>query len=91
MTDHLAKIGRLAFREEGGNWNAYFAKPDDMAGAIYLGSIRMAFVTDNPERKQQFMTLMQQAVGDMMQGALGVRPSRWDRQPAPERDRTKKA
>jgi hypothetical protein len=85
------KIGRLAMREEGDNWNAYFAKPDHMAGTIYLGSIRMAFIINNPARKEQFVALMRDVVGDMMQGALGVRPSRWDQQPAPEHERTRKA
>ncbi len=33
------EVGRLAFRVEGDNWNAYFAKQDTMAGAIFMGSI----------------------------------------------------
>ena len=38
----MAEIGRLAMRHEGNFWNAYFALPDTMEGAIPLGQSRAA-------------------------------------------------
>ena len=80
--------GRLAFRVEGDNWNAYFAKVDTMEGAIFMGSIPMAFVIDKPERKQAFMDLMKGCFDDFIEGETGIAPT-WD-QPirAPEHERT---
>jgi hypothetical protein len=72
MKDH-AQIGRLAMREEGDEWKAYYAMPDTMKGALFLGSIKMKFV-ESPERKQAFMDLMREAVGDIIEEKTGVRP-----------------
>jgi hypothetical protein len=37
----MTQIGRLALREEGEWWNAYYyAMPGTMDGALHLGSIR---------------------------------------------------
>lgn len=60
----LKKIGRLALREEGSNWNAYYTLEGTMEGAIHLGSIRMACVRGKPERKQAFMDLMRDVVSE---------------------------
>lgn len=38
------QLGRLAMREEGGFWSAYYAMPGSMEGAVLLGTIRMRFV-----------------------------------------------
>lgn len=54
-------IGRLALREEVGFWRAYYAKPDTMEGAVFLGSIRMTLVKD-PKIKEAFMQLMKDCV-----------------------------
>lgn len=83
------KMGRLAFREEGNNWNAYYAMPDTMEGAIYLGSIKMRFV-QNKRRKKAFMELMKACFADVMEDALGQRPT-WPEgeQRAPEHERTR--
>lgn len=91
MTDELAKkIGRLALREEGSMWNAYYALPDSMEGAIFIGSIAMRFVSgpDNEPRRAIFMTLMRDAVSDMMEELFGTRPT-WPEGPvtAPEHER----
>jgi hypothetical protein len=88
MTDQLTKVGRLALRQEGDLWVAYYAEPDKMEGAIYLGSIQIALVENNPDRKQQFMDLMRAVVGDMIGKIVGVRPH-WPEgtQPAPEHER----
>lgn len=83
----LQKIGRLALRVEGPNWNAYYAKAESMEGAIWLGSIKMAFV-QNPERKQQFMELMRECFGDTCEELFGVRPTWGGTQTAPEHERT---
>ncbi len=84
----LEKIGRLALRREGNLWNAYYAVPDTMEGAVFLGSIVMAAV-ENSERKQEFMTLMRQVVGDIIEEKIGIRPE-WPNEPelAPEHERS---
>lgn len=80
--------GRLALRVEGDNWNAYFAKHNTMEGAIFMGSIPMAFVVDRPERKEQFMRLMKDCFDDFIEEQTGVR-SKWDEPiAAPESERT---
>ena len=82
------KIGRLAMRHEGAFWNAYYALPDTMEGALHLGSIAMRFVTDNPERKEAFMAMMKDAVADILEEQTGSRPTFPDgAQPAPESER----
>jgi hypothetical protein len=90
MTDKPASIqaGRLALREEGENWNAYFAMPGTMQGAIFLGSIRMALIRERPRCRAQFMALMREAVTDILQEATGTRPLFWNEQPAPEDERS---
>jgi hypothetical protein len=81
------KIGRLAMRQEGVNWVAYYAMPDTMHGAIYLGSILMSIVS-RPKRKEEFMSLMRNVVADLIEERTGVRPTWPDGpQPAPEHER----
>lgn len=85
MTDQ--KIGRLALRDEGRTWTAYYAMPDTMKGAVVIASIAMKFV-ENPERKAAFMELMQECVADIIEEATGTRPTWPDGpQPAPESER----
>ena len=81
------QIGRLAMRHEGTMWNAYYAMPGTMDGAIYLGGIAMRFVAD-VERKNAFMEMMMEAVADIIQERTGRRPT-WPNgpEPAPERER----
>lgn len=83
------QIGRLSFREEGGLWVAYYAMPNTMEGALFLGSIRMAFVVGvrGASKKQAFMTVMRDAVGDILEDKTGVRPT-WNKPvTAPEHER----
>jgi hypothetical protein len=80
-------IGRLAFRQEGNNWNAYYALQDTMEGAIFLGSIAMAFCAV-PERKAAFMALVRACLGDLMEARFGVRPDWQEPVPAPEHERS---
>lgn len=77
------QIGKLALREEGGNWNAYFVGPE----TTFLGSINMNVVANNPARKQAFQDLMQDALGDVIEQVAGVRPTWDDPVPAPESER----
>jgi hypothetical protein len=89
MSDEQQKIGRLAMRHEGNFWNAYYALPGTMEGAILLGSIAMKFVQD-AERKAAFMHLMREAVSDILEEQTGVRPT-WpepEGQTAPEHERS---
>lgn len=60
-------------REEGDDWKAYYAMPDTMKGAIFLGSIKMRFVMIE-ERKIAFMNLMREAVADLIEEKVGIRP-----------------
>lgn len=87
MTDPKQEIGRLAFRQEGKWWNAYYALPNTMADALHLGSIAMPAVTNNPERKRAFMDLMRDVVADIIQDSTGVRPGWNGERPAPEHER----
>lgn len=84
----LEQMGRLAYRVEGGNWNAYYALPNTMVGAIYLGSIRMKIV-ENLERRAAFKALMWEGFCDILEERYGVRPTRGEEQDAPEHERTK--
>ncbi len=85
------QIGRLAMRVEGTLWCAYYAMPNTMDGAVFLGSIAMAFV-EQPDRKEAFMALMREAVSDLIEERTGTRPT-WPRgpEPAPEHERSGKA
>ena len=87
-TSKTIQAGRLALRHEGRLWNAYYAMPDTMEGAILIGSVEMRFVAVNKARKDAFMQLMQECVGDVIEEATGVRPT-WPEpaKRAPERER----
>lgn len=74
VSKSVQKIGRLAMRHEGNNWNAYYALPGTMDGAIFLGSIGMRFIANNPDRKAAFMDFMRDAVGDLIEELTGQRP-----------------
>lgn len=82
------QIGRLAMRHEGENWNAYYAMPDTMEGAILLGSIKMRFVATT-ERRDAFIAFMREAVADLIEETDGVRPT-WPDGPrrAPEHEKS---
>jgi hypothetical protein len=82
------KVGRLAFRERGQWWMAFYAMPGTMDGALLLGQIHMKFVKDKPERKAAFISLMRGATGDIIEEKFGVRPTWPDLpEPAPEHER----
>jgi hypothetical protein len=85
----MEQIGRLAMRREGAFWNAYYAMPDTMEGAILLGTIAMEFVEGHQDRKDIFMSLMKEAVTDIIEDKTGTRPE-WPEPPhrAPEHERS---
>lgn len=83
-----AQIGRLAMRKEGDNWNAYYAMPDSMDGALLLGHIHMRFVTDRKDRMDAFMDLMREAVADIIEEKIGIRPTWGGPKTAPESERS---
>ena len=82
------QIGRIALRVEGKMWNAYYAMPDTMEGALWLGSIAMAAVSDK-RRKQAFMDLMRDAVGDIIADQTGEHPGWNEPVNAPEHEKSK--
>lgn len=88
MADHV-EIGRLAMREEGENWNAYYMLPDSQEGALFLGSVRMALIVGHPGRKEAFIELMRGAVSDFIEHSRGVRPTWGGLQKAPANERTR--
>lgn len=82
----MQQIGRLAMRHEGKWWNAYYAMPNTMEGAILLGSIAMLFV-EREERRVAFLNFMREVVADILEEKLGARPDMHE-QPAPESERS---
>lgn len=86
------QVARIAFRVEGHMWNAYVAKLDTMEGAHLIGSIAMRVVEDRPERKKQFMDMMQEVFSDISEELLGARATYPDGvQRAPEHERAGRA
>ena len=82
-------VGRLALRQEGNWWNAYYAlRMDSMDGAIHLGSIAMQAVATNPEVKQAFMSTMRLVVAEIVKDATGITPKWKAPRPAPESERS---
>lgn len=84
------QIGRLALRVEGDWWNAYYALPDTMEGALHLGSIRLEAVADE-KRKRAFMDLMRGVVGSIIKDNVGIAPTWGGERRAPEHERSGKA
>jgi hypothetical protein len=80
------EVGRLAFRIEGNNWTAYWALPDTLKDAVFLGAISMA-LAQNPARKDAFQALIRDGVADLMEELYGERPDIVTR-PAPESERS---
>lgn len=83
----LIQTGRIALRVEGDFWNAYYAPPDTMAGAILLGSISIGIVQRSETTKRAFMDLMRAVVADMIRDTLHTEPAWSDPISAPEHER----
>lgn len=79
--------GRLAFRVEGDKWVAYYALPDTMEGAIWLGSIHMGAVRESDAR-EAFKELMKLAVAQLF-AQRGATVAGWGGETrAPEHERS---
>jgi hypothetical protein len=78
---------RLAFRTEGGFWNAYALSDDPKEGVCLLGSIAIGIVARNPRCKRRFMDTMQDALGEIVGDAVGGRPIWGEPQRAPDSER----
>ena len=70
----MNQVGRLAMRQEGGYWNAYYALPESMGDALFLGSISMSAVSGNEARKAAFIGMMRDVVSALIEDSTGVRP-----------------
>jgi hypothetical protein len=67
------KNGCLAMRQEGNLWCAYYALPDTMEGAEFLGAMHMHFMQD-PKHEAAFFGLMKNAVRGLRKEKTGERP-----------------
>ena len=88
MAEDKLKVGRLAMRQEGGMWNAYYALEETMDGAVFLGSIRMTAIIGYPERREKFLGMMRDIVADILEETIGERPSWGGEEVAPEHERS---
>jgi hypothetical protein len=82
----MSKVGRLAFREEGNLWNAYWASVGTMEDAILLASVNMQLVKTK-KRHDQFLELVREMAGDLIEEHAGVRPTWPEPEIAPEHER----
>lgn len=89
MNDQMQQVGRVALRVEGDWWVAYYAMPNTMDGAIELGRVLMAMVQDQG-RKQAFMDLMREGVGEALKEITGAVPDFFVSK-APEHERSGRA
>ena len=83
------EVGRLAFRQEGEWWNAYWS-PDQhsMKRAILLGSIRMGAAMLSVPAKEGLMAAMQAAFDGIVHDLLNQTPSWSEPHEAPESERS---
>ena len=83
-------LSRIAFRDEGEFWNAYFAPSHEtMKGAILMGSIRLSLCGRKGDPVYEgFYALMQTAFEEMAESLLGERPTWHNARPAPESERS---
>lgn len=85
-TEGGVQLGRLALRKEGQLWCAYYALPDTMDGAIFLGSIQVAAIED--ERiKYAFIDIMRRVLSNILEEKTGGAPEWGGPEPAPEHER----
>jgi hypothetical protein len=77
--------GRLAFREQGQWWIAYWARLDTMDGATELARVRMVAIMQDPILRQQFINFCKATFDVVVREALGTTPL-WPKPPTPARD-----
>jgi hypothetical protein len=73
----LQKVGRIAFREEGNLWNAYWALPNTMEDAILIASVKMGVVRSNADLKQAFMEFVRLAASRLLGEQFGDGVAEW--------------
>lgn len=81
------EMGRLAMRQEGHQWNAYYALPDTMQDAVFLGSIPLAAIHGNEARRKAFLNMMQGVVSDIIADRIGYAPDWTEPRQAPDHER----
>lgn len=69
LTRIMKQAGRIALRVEGDFYNAYYALPDSMEGAIFLGCIRMGVIKNDDLRRAQFLDFIRAVIEDLMKTA----------------------
>lgn len=82
------KVARLAIRTEGRFVNAYLAMPDTMTDAILLCSVLRGACERDAAVFDAFKALARLILTEAFRQSLGVTPSRWDEEPAPEHERS---
>lgn len=93
----MKQIGRIAIRQEGLWWNAYYRLPHEEetkngadaedAAPILLGSIRFSAIRDNVGRRQAFIKIMREIVDDLLEELFGTRAHWPGPTPAPNEDK----
>ncbi len=68
----MVKAFRLAIRHEGDKANAYFCRLDTMQNAIFIGSIHIAAVKEDPEVLDAWKDVMKKSVQAVVRAMLGV-------------------
>jgi hypothetical protein len=81
------KVGRLAFRQEGEFWNAYWApNQHNLNKAILIGCIRLNTVKG--QVREDFMQLMQNAFNVIVEDIMDETPVWSKPKTAPENERS---
>lgn len=83
-------VGRLAMRVEGYKWVAYYALPNSMEDAVWLGEVEMALVS-RVDRREQYLSFMRDVVADILEEKTGTRPGFNEPDAAPEHERSGRA
>lgn len=82
------QVGRLALRREGRQWVAYWAEPDTMKGAVWLGAVPIAVAERHPQLRERWMQLMRDLVSALLR-EQGVPPVGWGgEEAAPQHERS---
>lgn len=89
-TPESFQIARIAFRQEGDMWVAYFAKNDTMKGAVVMGSIHMKLI-GYKDIQEIFMDTMRNAVALVHHEASGRGIEFGKVVPGPESERSGRA
>lgn len=83
----LVQVGRIAMRQEGDWWVAYWAGLGSMKDAVELARVGMGYVQE-PKRRDQFIQFARDIFADAVEEKTGMRPQFPDKpQPAPEHER----